>query len=118
MPNKQPQHDEPQHDEAQQEASKERDALIEELKTKASGFEMQQLSDLSAGEIRILRETALRILRGDINLEEISNLEGKVGKKLVDAFQYIFNTENTAAVRNLEEVNPYYSRSNPNIIKD
>jgi hypothetical protein len=65
-----------------------------------------------------IREVAMRIVQGDINLDEISELSQRFGTELTAMVQRTISFYNSPALRRLQESNRYYDPSPARIIRD
>jgi hypothetical protein len=75
-------------------------------------------SELSLEELRRVRDVATHIVDGNIDREEISKLGKKLFDELPATVQSLISLQGTAKLRELQEINPYYTVFHPKIIQD
>lgn len=64
-----------------------------------------------------LRELALRFLEGDIDSQELSDLDEDKAIEVGHMIQHLASLRNSDAVKRLRRANPYYSSSPSKIIR-
>ena len=62
----------------------------------------------SPEDLRKIKDVAMRIVQGDINLDEISELNQRFATELTAMVQRTISFYNSAALRRLQESNRYY----------
>lgn len=75
-------------------------------------------TSLSAEDAVLVRDVALRIIRGDIDREELLSLSDSLTNEVTMAVQRLMALKDTRPIRELEERNPYYSAFQPKVIRD
>ena len=72
----------------------------------------------SPEDLRKIRDVAMRIVQGDINLDEISEFNERFGSELTTMVQRTISFYNSPALRRLQESNRYYDSSPARIVRD
>ena len=75
-------------------------------------------ANLSMSDIVRLREIARRVIHGYMDREELSALTPEMAAELSLMVRQLFALRSSTSVRQLEETNPYYSASQPKVVKD
>jgi hypothetical protein len=75
-------------------------------------------ANLSVSDIVRLREIALRVIHGDMDREELSIMTPEMTAELSAIVQHLIALRSSTPVRELEEINPYYSAFQPKVIWD
>jgi hypothetical protein len=75
-------------------------------------------SRLSLEDYRKLRDTAFRIVQGDLDLEEVFEISKSFAIELNEMVQQIISLRESAALRELQEDNQYYDAFPSKIVRD
>lgn len=65
-----------------------------------------------------LRELALRIIQGDMDLEKISALTPEMTAELSAIIENLIALSTSTSIQQLELLNPYYSAFRPKVVRD
>lgn len=75
-------------------------------------------SSLPVRDFVRLREVALRVIHGDMDKEELSAMTPEMTAELPATVQHLIALRSSKSVRQLEELNPYYSAFQPRVVRD
>ena len=75
-------------------------------------------SDLPVSDVVMLREIARRVINGDMDREQLSSLTPEMNVELDRIVRHLIALKSSTSVRQLEELNPYYSAFQPKVIRD
>jgi hypothetical protein len=94
---------------------KEIEAVLEEYGISSTS---QSHSKLTPDEFRRVRDIATQIIHGNIDKEEISKLNKILIGEISAMVQYLMSLKKTAPIRDLQEINPYYTPFSSRVIRD
>lgn len=75
-------------------------------------------SDLPVSDVVMLREIARRVIHGDMDREQLSSLTPEMSVELDRIVRHLIALKSSTSVRQLEELNPYYSAFQPKVVRD
>ena len=75
-------------------------------------------SHLTLHDVVQLREIALHMIHGDMDREQLSALTPEMTAELSTMVQNLIALRSSLSVRQLEELNPYYSAFQPRVVRD
>jgi hypothetical protein len=75
-------------------------------------------SDLPVADVVMLREIARRVIHGDMDREQLSSLTPEMSAALDSMVRHLIALKSSTSVRQLEELNPYYSAFQPKVVRD
>lgn len=75
-------------------------------------------STLSTEDYRKIRRIADQIVRGDINMEEISGLSKSLRAQLDSMIKHIIGLKGKSSLRAIQESNPFYDVFSSKIVRD
>jgi hypothetical protein len=82
------------------------------------GIPKPEPSQQNTSDLALLREIALRIIRGHVDRSEISDLGEDAAAELADMVQNLISLRNSPTIQDLEASNPYYTVSQSEVIRD
>jgi hypothetical protein len=75
-------------------------------------------SHLSPADALRLRDIARRVINGDMDREELSSLSEGLAAELSVTVQRLMALKSAGTIRELEELNPYYTIFQPVVVRD
>jgi hypothetical protein len=99
----------------------ERDVIRAEVESALRNYgvpQSEELVTLTGDELIRVRAIASRIVHGDVDKDELSNLTESVRGAVAAAVQRLMELRSSSRVQELQTINPYYSVSQPRVIHD
>jgi len=73
---------------------------------------------LSVQDLRRLRDVAVSIIQGNIDRDEVAKLGKEAAEQLTAMVNHLMSLRASDRLRELQEVNPYYSAFGSKIVRD
>jgi len=101
---------------------KEREVVRKEIETVLEEYGINPVSQshsrLAPDKFRKVRDVAMQIIHGNIDREEISKLDKSLTDELSAMVQHLMSFKKAAPLRELQEINPYYTPFGSKVIRD